>query len=220
MKFFVLFSVLAFLIGISLFGFYKSLQMAKKNAYLERTVSELTAELEKTRNGWAKTQEHLSDSYMKTAELEGEVGTLNRKLARRDKEIKEYLDSVALLSEKFREMAKANVSLAEANAEISQRFLRLNLEHSEVQKRLSSATELKRALTELRRRERAERQYRATLLRPRQGVSEIKETGPDRGRGGNEGFFVKDGRFISQDIVVEESRGVDIQVVPLERGAL
>lgn len=194
--------------------------MAKKNAYLERTVSELTVELEKTRNGWAKTQRHLSDSYMKAAELEGEVATLNRKLARRDKEIKEYLDSVILLSEKLREMAKANVSLAESNAGISQRFLRLNLEHSELQKRLSSAVELKKALIELRRRERLERQARPIPPRPRQGVAEAEEAGHDRGLRGNEGFFIKNGRLTYQDIAAEEGHGVDIQVVPLERGAL
>ncbi len=224
MKTHLFLAIFAFLLGIALFGIFKSLTLFSDNQGLTRKVGLLTMDLDVAQTSLDKTKTALSDSYMKSAELEGSLKAVETKLSKKEQEAEELLDTIDKLSQDLKAVSDLNEGLSEANKELSDRALRIELESSELKKRFSSIQELKLAIKELKIKMRQERQRKPKqpvlrgkkISKPALSAEHIALPVQPLGKGiaeGNMGFFIKDGRSTFEGLV-------DIEVVPVEERGL
>ncbi|MFH0940736.1 MAG: hypothetical protein V1840_02645 [Candidatus Omnitrophota bacterium] len=211
MKTHVFLAIFAFFLGIALFGIFKSVTLFKRNLGLTHKLGLLTMDLDIAQTSLNKTKTALSDSYMKSAELEGNLNDIETKFSKKEKEAEELLNTINKLSQELKEASDFNEDLSEANKELRDRSLRIELENSEIKNKLSSIQELKLAIKELKIKMRMEKQRK-----PKQPGPPVKNLfkpvvlSPTEG---NMGFFIKDGRSTFDEIV-------DIRVVPVEERGL
>ncbi len=204
----------AFLLGVAIFGFYKSLELVQENEDIKLSVTELELKLDTSHKLLKDSRTSLSDMVKKNAGLQGEILDLNQKLEQRSGEIQGYLQELAVLAESFNQSVQANTELMGQSDSLTQEKMRLELENLEMKKRLSSVPELKRAITEVRVREREERirqreervREAARLREQRASGARDEEPAPSD-EGGNAGYFVRDGKDIDEK--------VDIRVIPV-----
>lgn len=215
MKTHVFLAIIAFFLGIALFGIFKSLTLFKRNLGLTYNVGLLAMDLDTAQTSLKKTKAALSDSYLKSAELESDLNDLETKFSKKEKEAKGLIDTINRLSQELKEASDSNENLFGANKELRDRSLRMELENSEMQKRFSSIQELKLAIKELKIKMRQEKQRKLKQLAP-QAVPQVRKAArpvvlpPTEG---NMGFFIKDGKSTFDGIV-------DIEVVPAEERGL
>jgi len=210
-------AIIAFFLGIALFGIFKSLTLFKRNLGLTHKVGVLTMDLDTAQVSLKNTKAALSDSYMKSAELEGSLKDVETKLSEKEKEAKDLLDTINKLSQELREASNSNENLFAVNKELRDRSLRIELENSEIKKRFSSIQELKLAIKELKIKMKKERQRKSKRSTPRvknlfEPVKSVERVvlAPAEG---NMGFFIKDGKSTFGGFV-------DIKVVPAEESSL
>ena len=223
--------IIALLAGVSAFGIYKSLDMLKKNNDLEYTVKGLQGELE-------QTTQQLSKSEIKNSQLEADLNGLRIKLGKAEEELKSNQERIAFLGEEIKENKQVNTFLMARNNEMSDQYIRMEFENSEMRKTLASIDALKKAIADLRKRPRSKTinkksepqkikkvtvKRQAIKKQPEEKkiakqeviVEEIalkavsQELPPDISLNGNRGFVIKDGQSTLQDLV-------DIKVVPVE----
>jgi uncharacterized membrane-anchored protein YhcB (DUF1043 family) len=217
MKNSILWAIIAILLGIALFGFLKSLELATRNVVLTNSLGVLKTKLDKTQVSLDSAKQALSESYLKSAELEGRLAVMDKKLNQQARDIKGYLGKISDMSVKLQYTARANASLYAENKGITNQLLRTRLESQEMRTKLSSITELKKAIKELKVKIRQEKksrkiqpaiqkkavQEKKVLMLPAQ--EEIMEQPFE----GNAGFLIKDGKSTFEGLV-------DIRVVPAE----
>ena len=218
MKTHVFLAIIAFFLGIALFGIFKSLTLFKGNLGLTHKVGLLTMDLDMAQTSLKKTKAALSDSYMKSAGLEGDLNDLETKFSKKEKEAKELLDTINKLSQELKEVSDSNENLFEANKELRDRSLRAELENSEIKTKFSSIHELKLAINELKIKMRMEKQRKPKQPGPRVKnlFKPVVLPAPpldNKIAEGNMGFFIKDGKSTFDGIV-------NIEVVPVEERGL
>lgn len=141
--------IIPFLLGISLFGLYKSLELLKKNTSLTNSIGELNKELTVVRASLKETKDSLGESQQRNAKLEDDINGLEVKLSNTEKEAQKQQRNASILFEKLKEAAEANDSLVAKNEEMEDAFIRMSFENSEMKKKFSSIFELKKAIREL-----------------------------------------------------------------------
>ena len=218
MKTLVFLALIAFFLGIALFGFFKSLTLFSSNLVLTHKVGLLAMDLDTAQTSLKQTRSALSDSYMKSAELEGSLKYIETKLSNKEKEAQELLDTINKLSQELKDASDVNDILSGANRELSDRSLRIELENSELKNKFSSIEELKLAIKELKIKMRAEKQRKPKQPAPREkkSLKPVVLSSPpldNKIMEGNMGFFMKDGKSTFD-------RFVDIEVVPAEERGL
>ncbi len=211
MKTHVFLAIIALFLGIALFGIFKSFTLFKRNLGLTHKVGLLTMDLDTVQASLKNTKAALSDSYMKSAELEGSLKNIETKLSKREKEAKELLDTINKLSDELKEASDSIENLSGANKELRDRSLRVELENSEIKMKFSSIHELKLAIKELKIKMRMEKQREPKQPGPR--VKNLLKPVVLSPTEGNMGFFIKDGRSTFDGIV-------NIEVVPVEERGL
>ena len=204
----VLWVVIAFLLGASLFGIYKSLELLKKNGDLSRTVEGLKLSLVTTQAFLNETKESLRESQINNAKLEGEMNDLNSKLAEKEKAVQEYRRNISELSRKLAEAAEVNESLAVKNKEAGDQLIRLEFENGEMKKKLSSVQELRKAIKELKIKMREAKKNKRPAHAEKKQVLTLPKEITEAVLRGNQGYFVKDGKSTFE--------AVDIKVLPAE----
>jgi len=214
----VFLAIIAFFLGIALFGISKSLTLVKSNLGLTHKIGLMTMELDTAQTSLKQTKAALSDSYLKGAELEGNIKDIETKLSKKEKEAQEFLDTIDKLSQELKEASDSNEDLSGVNKELRDRSLRMELENSEIKKKFSSIHELKLAIKELKMKMRMEKQRKPKQPMPRvKNLSKpvVLPTPPldNKMAEGNMGFFIKNGRSTFEGIV-------DIEVVPVEERGL
>jgi septal ring factor EnvC (AmiA/AmiB activator) len=224
MKTHVFLAIIAFLLGIALFGIFKSLALFKRNLDFTHKVGLLTMDLDTAQTSLKNTRAALSDSYMKSAELEGNIKDLETKFSKKEKEAKGLIDTINRLSQELKEASDSNENLSGANKELRDRSLRIELENSELKMKFSSIHELKLAIKELKIRMRMEKQHKPkqpatrvkNLFKPAQPAEHVVLKAPlsdNKETEGNMGFFIKDGKSTFDGIV-------NIEVMPVEERGL
>ncbi len=220
--------LIAFLLGIALFGIFKSITLLKHNMELNQAVGRLTLDLETTQSTLKETKQALSDAYLKNSELEGGLKDSQAKLEQKEEELKNSIAHIAQLTEKLKEVVGINEDLSRVNADIQDRTLRTELENSEMKKKLSSVDEMKKAIKELRIKIREEKRKKRVKVVPQKKQKEekpvpvqppkplLQQSEPLHAAKisldntlGNKGFFIKDGKSTFEDLV-------DIRVVPMD----
>lgn len=209
--------IIVFLLGICLFGIYKSVELATRNAVLSHNLNTLKTKLGATEQSLKATRQSLGESYLKNAELEGRLMVLDKKAAEQAAAIKGHLRRIEDLTVKLTHTARANASLSGQNKEINARLFREKLEADEMRHKLSSVVELKKAIKELRvSLKQAKKKNKPVVKRPaKKKILEMpqeKAVVPDT-EDGNSGFLIKDGHSTYQDFV-------DIRVIPAEPAAV
>ena len=199
----------ALLFGFALFGFFKSLELATRNAILNNSIAMVKDRLDTTDVALKASRQALSDSYLKNAELEGTLAGVELKLTRQSKEIESYVGKISLLSEKLQDTARDNAYLSRRNEEMTNQLMREKLEADEMRSKLSSVVELKKAIRELKIKMRQSKKS-APRVSPASAseLPERKEITKELIEG-NRGYFIKDGQSVFEEIV-------DIRVVPAE----
>ena len=218
MKPLVYLALIAFFLGIALFGFFKSLTLFSSNLVLTHKVGLLAMDLDTAQTSLKQTRSALSDSYMKSAELEGDLKAFETKLSKKEKEAQELLGTINKLSQELKDASDVNDILSGANRELSDRSLRIELENGELKNRFSSIEELKLAIKELKIKMRAEKKRKPKQPAPRVKnlfQPSVLQAQPldNKIMEGNMGFFMKDGRSTFDSIV-------DIEVLPVEERGL
>jgi chromosome segregation ATPase len=223
MKSSVLIVVLALLVGASLFGIFKSLELSKRNADLRASMDLLKGKLSQTEFSLKEARSFIGEVSLKNARLEGEVSSLNKKLSKKEKEILEQGEQISLLIQRFKETAEVNLTLLDQHNSLSSQMVRLELENAEMKKRLSSVDELKKAIKELKAR-RSLVQQEKRLIQKKGAVREalvkkapaIKKKiffGPPKSSddltSGNEGYVVRQGKSTYEGLV-------EIRVIPTQ----
>ncbi|HAJ56428.1 MAG TPA: hypothetical protein DCL35_01515 [Candidatus Omnitrophica bacterium] len=213
----VIWAIIAFLLGISLFGIYKSLELGTKNLVLSNSLSALKTELNMTQASLAAARQSLGDSYMKNAELEGQLALMDKRLDRQAEDIKGYVGKISFMSAKLAETARANAALYAENKGIANQSIRAKLETQEMRNKLSSIAELKKAIKELKVRISKEKKLKPASPSGQKKMARKNKTFALFARKeiirqpivGNGGFLIKDGRPTLNGVV-------DIRVVPAE----
>lgn len=216
MRIYILWAIIAILLGVSLFGIYKSIELVAKNFALSNALSSLNSELDAAKASLAGTRQSLGDAYLRNAELEGQLAVMDKRLNRQEEDIKGYLDKISSVSEKLKEVARANAALYAENRSMAGQALRSKLETQEMRKKLSSISELKKAIKELKVRISSEKKSKAASAHGKNKTEHKKKVSGGFVRreiaeqfvAGNGGFLIKDGRptFVR--------RTVDIRVIP------
>lgn len=212
MKTLILWAIIAFLVGISVFGIFKSLELTFRNVVLGRSVTQLKSELDTAQVALKASRQALGESYFNNAELEDRLAQMDTKLNKQAENINGYLAKISLMSEKLQETAKANVVLYASHTEIANQLMREKLDAGEMRKKLSSITELKKAIKELKARlRRSRRADPVAVVVKKKNMPEFPESKEIVGEPfkGNAGFLVKDGKSTFEGLV-------DIRVVPEE----
>jgi predicted RNase H-like nuclease (RuvC/YqgF family) len=206
----VLWVIIALLVGISVFGILKSLELTARNVALSHSVTQLKSELDITQTALKASRQALGDSYLTNAELEGRIAKMDARLNEQAMNIKGYLAKISAMSQKLQETAQANVMLSASRTETANQLMRERFMAREMRMKLSSITELKKAIKELRvSLKRSPRAKPAAVRKKRMlELSEPKEI-VDEPLKGNAGFVVKDGKSTFEGLV-------DICVVPEE----
>jgi len=210
----ILWAITALLLGVSLFGSYKTWDLLKKNTGLEISLDEMTGKLSVAQTSLKKAEQDLSESYLANDKLEGEVVTLRTSLSSRERQVNEQVAQISLLTSKVKETSQVSVSLLDQHNQLSVRLMRLELENAEMKGKLSSVQELKKAIREIKAQKKvqaAEATAKTTVPAEKKrlfGRSRAEDTS-QASAAGNEGFFVKDGKSTFQEMV-------KIHVTPLE----
>mgnify|MGYP001427327861 CR=1 FL=1 len=212
MKTSILWVIVALLIGISVFGILKSLELTTRSVILGRSVTQLKSELDIAQVALKASRQALGDSYLNNAELEGRLAKMDAKLNEQAMNIKGYLVKISLMSEKLQGTAQANVVLSASHTEIANQLMREKLGVQEMRKKLASITELKKAIMELKKSLGRSEKVRPDAVAKKKrmlGFPGAKEI-VDEPLKGNAGFLVKDGKSTFEGLV-------DIRVM-LEEG--
>lgn len=196
--------VIAILVGTSLFGIYKSLELLSENSRLGHSVSFLTTELEGAKNELKAVRSDLSESRMINAQLEDDAADLKGKLTKAQTRLAKFEEYAILLRRKYGEVLVKAKELDEANRRMGERSLRLNLENEGFRMKFSSEKGLKEALRDLRRQKRASKKRppapkKKFLVSP--PVLEVRPEPVAAPEAGNQGFLVKDGRSTIEQLV-------------------
>jgi chromosome segregation ATPase len=215
MKISVFTVITAFLLGIALFGIFKALVLLKDNIDLNRAVGRLTLDLQSSETNLKQTRAALSDTYMKIASLDVDLGDAKSKLGIKEKELKGLFGYNKQLTQQLKKISAAYENVSEANKDMQDRALRTELENSEMRKKLSSVDELKKAIRDLKAKMRQERKKKSAAP-PVKGKLKEKEklvapplVSHPLISEGNMGYFVKDGKSTFEGTVA-------IKVVPVE----
>ncbi len=212
MKIAVFLAIIAFLLGIAIFGIYKSLELVTENAALGHSFSAANDELASTRSALNASRSALGEAYLKNAKLEDRAGLMEEKLTKQEDDIKTYGQKLESMSKRLRETASENATLFAKNKQINDQLFRTKLEVEELRGRLSSVAELKIALKEAKIKQRQQkRTKRAVPVLAKVDRVEVVESDNevDHGPDGNAGFLTKNGKSTFQDLV-------DIQVLAVE----
>jgi hypothetical protein len=216
--------LLAFLLGVSFFGMYKSLQLLKKNVDLNQSLNGAKLELAETQISLKQTEDHLRESDIRNAELKKDVQTVTVRLAKAEEGLFTYQKKLEQLNVKFREVAESNASLEAQNSQARDQLIRVEFENGEMKNKLSSVVELKRAIKDLRIKARKEKQRASSgtsffwfqAPRPAKAGKKAIEKPVEKPiikkpleLEGNGGFLVKDGFSTFQKMI-------DIHVLPAE----
>ncbi len=141
--------IIAVLLGAAVFGIFKSFELAFKNASLRHTLEAVQIQLAATEKSLASTRAALGESYLKNAELEGRLIVMDKKVEVQAEAIKAHLAKISVLSSKLQETARANARLSARNQEIAHELFKERLDADKMREKLSSISELKRAIAEL-----------------------------------------------------------------------
>ena len=212
MKTSFLWGIIALLLGASVFGVYKSIELLKKNSDLSRAVDNLKLKLVTTEAFLNQTKEALRESQFDNAKLEGKNRVLNSKLSEKEKQLQRYKENLTMLSNKLKQTVEINASLAEKNRETSDRLVRLEFENDEMKNKLSSIPELKKAIKDLKIKIRQEKRSKRAVQTKQEKILAVPALteAVDVDLKGNRGYLLKDGRPTFD--------AVDIRVLPAEPG--
>lgn len=195
-----------------------------KNSDLSGQVDTLQIQVASLQVNLNKTQNLLSESYVKNAELENDAVFLRKRITRIQAHLAEERKRIIALGQHLYETVRTNEHLYSRNEEMSQHNLRLSFENQEMRKTLSSVSELKKAISALRKKTKRSpavrpvvpvRKTKSIALRPKapvrspEPVEPVPEILPDATLNGNLGFIVKDGHSTFEDLV-------NIKVIPAE----
>ncbi|HQP91565.1 MAG TPA: hypothetical protein PLU24_02715 [Candidatus Omnitrophota bacterium] len=210
-------AIIAVLSGATVFGMYKSIELTAKNLALRGSMHALEAELLTTQKSLASTKKVLGESYLKNAELEGRLIAMDAKVAQQARDIRKHLSKISALSAKLQETAKANAFFSARNQEIAHELFNEKLAADEMRGKLSSITELKKAIKALR--SKVKTAVREERLKPAMQLTEpadeVNKAGISRPKkltksidilDGNGGYLVKEGKstytgWIDVDVV-------------------
>lgn len=210
--------IIAFLLGISIFGLYKSLELLKKNISLTSSIGELDKELTVVSASLKETKDSLGESQQRNARLEDDINSLGVNLSNTEKEVQKQQRNASILFEKLNEATDANDALVARNEEMEDAFIRMSFENSELKKKFSSVSELKKAIRELKvaaakaKKGRLAEKQKKQVPRSAKAKAKVKTKDASEAQSpGNRGFVVKDGQSTFQGIV-------NIEVLPVESG--
>ena len=209
--------IAALLLGVSVFGMSKSFILLKQNTNLESSLENTQEDLAQVQVSLEDTQKSLRESYTAKIKLEEEVNTLKTQVAQNEKEIQMQLGQIAQLTGKAQETAQVNVALLQEHNILNDRMMRLELENAEMRKTLSSVSELKKALKELRtkmgkvvlKKETKVVKPRKILVSPKPTILSVPKETVVTNEVGNKGFLVQGGQSTFKSFV-------EIQVTPAE----
>jgi len=201
-KVLILWGVVLFLVGATVFGITKSLDLLGKNADLGHSLALLNTRIDEMRAAVTAVQAELAESGLMNEQLTNEVVHLKESLAEKEKKIRQYHRYARLLKKKTDDIGEVNKVLAEEAREARELLMRVRLENQEMRKKLSSVKELRLVIQELK---------RGGRVTPRSHASSVTGRGVDFPDAevvmGNRGFLVRDGVSTFYD-------KVDIQVRP------
>ena len=212
--------IAALLLGVSVFGMSKAFILLKQNTSLESSLENTQEDLAQVQVSLEDTQKSLAESYAVKTKLEEEVNALKTQVAQNEKEIQMQLGQIAQLTGKAQETAQVNVALLQEHNVLNDRMMRLELENAEMRKTLSSVSELKKALKELRTKVRKAVLIKETkvvktkkiVVFPKPAISSVPKEVVVTNEVGNKGFLVKGGQSTFKSFI-------EIQVIPVESNA-
>jgi len=221
--------VLALLVGASTFGVYKSVDLFQKNGELQATLGKTEEEL-------SFTKKSLSANRAARIQLEEDLNAMQIKMDQKEKEAKDHLRQIAELTKKTQEAEQADAAMSSIYSAMSDQIMRLEFENAEMQRKLSSVHELKKAIKDvkvqshkaavrskkvvgkkvIKRREVLKQSPRVSLPEPTIAPVVLPAPGPQTSsqkETRNEGYLIKDGKSTFEGVV-------EINVTPAEANVL
>lgn len=191
--------ILPFLLGVAVFGVFKSLDLAKKNSSLEASVDSLNLDLAKASSKINESKERMNTAECRNEILLEDIAALEKRLAAREKEVREQLRNIAFLTKKYQETAIAYADLALDAKKRSDEYMALAFENTQLKAQMESLAGLKRQVRKNRRKGKGRnvsahsQKISVPLEQPTNGVGSLAEAISLAFGGGNEGFIMKEG---------------------------
>ncbi len=226
-----LWTIVAILAGMALFGVVSSVILVKKQAEMSAAMTKLQKDLEDSQSALKKAQEEIQEGNILRSQLKEQLQDFKGKLATAQKKIDQYREYALLIRDKINNAAEVNEALATRNREINSRLVRVELENQELRQKFEDPDFLKQALRELRFKKapasapaapRARASKKPVVKKPspssRPAPRRILALPQDQKRiipvvpeqePGNGGFIVRDGHSTFEGIV-------DIRVLPAD----
>lgn len=192
--------ILPFLLGVAVFGVFKSLDLARKNSDLEVSVDGFSLELARARDVIKESKKRVNTVECRNEILSEDITALEKKLAVREQEIQEQLKNIAFLTKKFQETENLYTDLVQDAKKRSDEYMALAFENAELKAKMKSLAGLKRQVREKKGKGKSSvvaparsQKISPSIKQPNTGVGSLAEAISLAIGGGNEGFVMKEG---------------------------
>lgn len=181
---------LPLLLGIAVFGVYKSVKLSKEN-------NGLRFELVQANSYAAESRRRMHTAEEKNEILLDDLADLKKKLELKEAEAREQLKNIALLTQKFQETAVAYAHLAKDAQKRSDDYIVLAFENADLKAKLAEVKGLKRQIRKIEHRNKktlsSSRKMAAPAPQRNTAPSCLAEAIGLAIGAGNEGYIVKEG---------------------------